>query len=45
MSINTTSGQAGRPRAIGLAGGIIIDATVVRALLVPALVRLFGEAN
>src|SRR5205807_291027 len=31
--------------AIGLAAGIIFDATVVRALLVPALMRLLGEAN
>jgi RND superfamily putative drug exporter len=31
--------------AIGLAAGIIFDATVIRALLVPALMRLFGGAN
>jgi RND superfamily putative drug exporter len=31
--------------AIGLAAGIIFDATVIRALLVPALMRLFGRAN
>ena len=31
--------------ATGLAAGIIIDATVVRALLVPALVALFGRWN
>lgn len=31
--------------ATGLAAGIILDATVVRALLVPALVRLFGRWN
>ena len=31
--------------ATGLAAGILLDATVVRALLVPALVSLFGEAN
>jgi RND superfamily putative drug exporter len=30
---------------IGLAAGIIFDATVIRALLVPALVRLFGRWN
>ena len=28
-----------------LAAGIIFDATVIRALLVPALMRLLGEAN
>ncbi len=31
--------------AIGLAAGIIFDATVIRALLVPALMRLLGDAN
>ena len=30
---------------IGLAAGIIFDATVIRSLLVPALVRLFGRWN
>jgi RND superfamily putative drug exporter len=30
---------------IGLAAGIIFDATVIRALLVPALMRLLGEWN
>jgi RND superfamily putative drug exporter len=30
---------------IGLAAGIIFDATVIRALLVPALMRLFGQWN
>jgi putative drug exporter of the RND superfamily len=31
--------------AIELAAGIIFDATVIRALLVPALMRLLGRAN
>ena len=31
--------------SIGLAAGIIFDATVIRALLVPALMRLMGPAN
>jgi RND superfamily putative drug exporter len=31
--------------AIGLAAGIIFDATVIRALLVPALMRLLGSWN
>ena len=31
--------------AIGMAVGVLIDATVVRALLVPSLMRLFGEWN
>jgi RND superfamily putative drug exporter len=30
---------------IGLAAGIIFDATVIRILLVPSLMRLFGEWN
>jgi RND superfamily putative drug exporter len=30
---------------IGVAFAILLDATVVRALLVPALMRLFGDAN
>ena len=30
---------------IGLAAGIIFDATVIRALLVPALMRLLGRWN
>ena len=33
------------PFAIGLAAGIIFDATVIRALLVPAPMRLLGDAN
>lgn len=31
--------------AIGMACGVLIDATVVRALLVPSLMRLFGDWN
>ena len=31
--------------AVGMAVGVILDATVVRALLVPALMRLLGELN
>jgi putative drug exporter of the RND superfamily len=31
--------------AIGMAVGVMIDATIVRALLVPSLMRLFGEWN
>jgi RND superfamily putative drug exporter len=31
--------------AVGIAAGIIFDATVIRALLVPALMKLFGDAN
>jgi RND superfamily putative drug exporter len=31
--------------ATGLAAGVILDATIVRALLVPALVSLMGHWN
>jgi uncharacterized membrane protein YdfJ with MMPL/SSD domain len=31
--------------AIAMALGVLIDSTIVRALLVPALMRLLGEAN
>jgi RND superfamily putative drug exporter len=31
--------------ATGLGAGILIDAVVVRCLLVPAMVALFGRAN
>jgi uncharacterized membrane protein YdfJ with MMPL/SSD domain len=31
--------------ALGVALGVILDASIVRALLVPALMRLFGEWN
>jgi RND superfamily putative drug exporter len=31
--------------ATGLAAGILLDATIVRALVVPALVTLLGETN
>jgi RND superfamily putative drug exporter len=30
---------------IGIAFAVLLDATVVRALLVPALMRLFGDVN
>jgi uncharacterized membrane protein YdfJ with MMPL/SSD domain len=31
--------------AVGQAVGVLVDATIVRALLVPSLMRLFGEWN
>lgn len=31
--------------AVGMAVGVLLDATIVRALLVPALMRLLGERN
>jgi RND superfamily putative drug exporter len=45
LVLSTGPGYEVKPLAIGLAAGIILDATVVRALLVPALMRLFGDAN
>ena len=43
--LSSSPGYEIKPFAIGLAAGIIFDATVIRALLVPALMRLLGEAN
>jgi RND superfamily putative drug exporter len=45
LVLSTSPGYEIKPLAIGLAGGIILDATVTRALLVPSLMRLLGEAN
>ena len=43
--LSTTPGFEIKSLAVGVAAGIIFDATVIRALLVPALMTLFGEAN
>ncbi len=45
LVLSTTPGFEIKSLAIGLAAGIILDATVIRALLVPALMRLLGNAN
>jgi RND superfamily putative drug exporter len=45
LVLSTGPGFLIKEFAIGLAAGIIFDATVVRALLVPALMRLLGDAN
>jgi RND superfamily putative drug exporter len=45
LVLSTGPGFLIKELAIGLAGGIIFDATVVRILLVPALMRLLGDAN
>ena len=45
LVLSSSPGYEIKPFAIGLAAGIIFDATVIRALLVPALMRLLGEAN
>jgi RND superfamily putative drug exporter len=40
-----TAAQAVLKGETGLGAGILLDATVVRALLVPALVSVFGSWN
>jgi RND superfamily putative drug exporter len=45
LVLSASPGYEIKPFAIGLAAGIIFDATVIRALLVPALMKLFGNAN
>ena len=45
LVLSTSPGYEIKSLAIGLAAGIIFDATVIRALLVPALMRLLGDAN
>jgi putative drug exporter of the RND superfamily len=45
LVLSTSPGYEIKPLAIGLAAGIILDATVIRALLVPALMRMLGTAN
>jgi putative drug exporter of the RND superfamily len=45
VALAATPATGIRILATGLAAGILLDATVVRALVVPALVTLFGSAN
>jgi RND superfamily putative drug exporter len=45
LVLSTSPGFEVKSLAVGIAAGIIFDATVIRALLVPALMCLFGEAN
>ncbi len=45
FSLSLSPGPDVKQFAIGLAAGIIIDATLIRALLVPSLMRLFGRWN
>jgi putative drug exporter of the RND superfamily len=45
LVLSTSPGYEIKPLAIGLAAGIIFDATIIRALLVPALMKLLGDAN
>jgi putative drug exporter of the RND superfamily len=43
--LSSSPGTDVKQFGIGLAAGIIFDATVIRTLLVPSLVRLFGRWN
>jgi len=43
--LSSSPGYEIKSLAIGLAAGIIFDATVIRGLLVPALMKLLGRAN
>jgi RND superfamily putative drug exporter len=45
LVLSTSPGYEIKPLAIGIAAGIIFDATVIRAFLVPALMQLMGDAN
>jgi RND superfamily putative drug exporter len=45
LVLSSSPGFEVKEFAIGLAAGVIFDATVIRALLVPALMRLLGNAN
>jgi RND superfamily putative drug exporter len=45
LVLSSSPGYEIKVFGVGLAAGIIFDATVIRALLVPALMRLMGEAN
>ncbi len=45
MSLAASPGTDVKVLATGLAAGILLDATVIRALLVPAVVSLFGRWN
>lgn len=44
-SLSTANNITVRELAFGLAAGVLLDAVVVRMLLLPALVSLFGKAN
>jgi putative drug exporter of the RND superfamily len=45
FSLSTSPGPDIKQFAIGLAAGVIFDATVIRALLVPSLMQLLGRWN
>src|SRR3978361_383557 len=45
LVLSTGPGFEIKSLAVGIAAGILFDATAPRALLVPALMKLFGEAT
>src|SRR6059058_2912525 len=45
LVLSSSPGYEIKVFAIGLAAGIVFDATVIRALLVPALMKLMGDWN
>jgi putative drug exporter of the RND superfamily len=45
LVLSSSPGFEVKEFAIGLAAGIIFDATVIRALLVPSIMALLGPAN
>jgi RND superfamily putative drug exporter len=45
LVLSTSPGYEIKPLAIGIAAGIIFDATIIRALIVPAIMKLLGDAN
>jgi RND superfamily putative drug exporter len=45
VSMSTSSMTDLKILATGLGAGILVDAVIVRCLLVPAMVALFGSAN
>jgi putative drug exporter of the RND superfamily len=45
LSLASSPGTDVKVMATGLAAGILLDATIIRALLVPAIVSLFGKWN
>jgi putative drug exporter of the RND superfamily len=45
FALSTGPGPDIKQFAIGLAAGVIFDATVIRALLVPATMQMLGRYN
>jgi RND superfamily putative drug exporter len=45
LVLSSSPGFEIKSLAVGIAAGIVFDATVIRALLVPALMKVFGQAN